>query len=137
MTKLHVLRPRVPTGPLTRGECSTWVLPCRLRSCRYNLGHESLTRSKGRPSSSRPLDGCALDVADAGPNSQEAVASAIGVTLSGEKAIEARAIRRAARNDIAIKLNEEHEERGDVDGARYPNTDGLAPGGDRRKGKTA
>ena len=123
MTKLHVLRPGIPTGPLTRGECREWERVCRLRSCRYNLGHESLTEAHGggKPATRpRPVDGCALDVADCGPSSIEAVASALGVSRSRAGQIEDAAMRKLARLQMAQRAYAESDGQADRAGASLP-----------------
>lgn len=123
MTKLHVLRPAIPRGPVTRGECRTWTLPCRLRSCRYNLGHESLTEPHGGGKSAtrpRPLEGCALDVADHGESSLEAVASAVGVSRSRAGQIEEAALRKLMRVSAAERAYRESEGQADRAGASLP-----------------
>lgn len=115
MTKLHVLRPAIPRGPVTRGECRTWTLPCRLRACRYNLGH----REPGQWHRG-PTDGCALDVAEAGPSSEAATASALGMTVVTARTTLASGLRKMQRATLAQQLYRESEGQADRAGASLP-----------------
>ena len=115
MTRRHL----VLAAPLTRGECREWTLPCRLVGCRHNLGHEDADMRFGPRARVRPEDGCSLDVADAGPSSDRAVASAMGVSRSRVDHLTHRALRKLAAHSRARALRE-HESRADLEGAAWP-----------------
>jgi hypothetical protein len=77
MTKLHVLRPGIPTGPLTRGECREWQFQCALTGCRFNLrNEESREHIPGCEPAPVPMStvvryrSCALNIAEEIPEAK-------------------------------------------------------------------
>lgn len=149
MTNLHVLRPHVPTGPLTRGECREWVLPCNLTGCRYNMRHQDVrAHGPGRPylpfteSAIATFRSCVLNAAEEPPapsadgedasrskggawRSQGDVAAMLGCTKQAIDNVEHSAYRRLAKNSVAMGLYKDSKSGNDATGAVYPNTDGL------------
>ena len=148
MTKLHVLRPELPTGPLTRGECrDVWQLTCNLVGCRYNLRHaDRKDGDDGGTPTPVPVAtimryrSCALNIADEPPaprtrreptvtkmvkapltmRTQEDVAALLGVTREAVKFIEARALRKLAQATAAQRAYRESEGIADRVGAALP-----------------
>lgn len=79
VTKLHVLRPHLPTGPVRRGECSGWQFQCNLVGCRYNLRHADRKEGDdGGTPTPVPMAtvmryrSCALNIADEPPEMKPA-----------------------------------------------------------------
>lgn len=150
MSKLHILRPQIPTGPVTRGECrDTWTLTCNLVGCRYNLRHQDRARGEGgNPPTPVPLStvvryrSCALNIAEEIPSSDMApvkprktvatarvahgmrtqweVAQLLGVTHQAVQNIEERALRKLLRHSAAERAYQESEGQADRAGASLP-----------------
>lgn len=88
--------------PQTRGECAQGPRPCPWVSCRFSLyldstpsGNFKLNFPDLEPWELKPS--CALDVADAGGVTLEAVAAALNVTREMVRQIEVSALRKFAR----------------------------------------
>ena len=128
MTKLHVLRPGIPTGPLTRGECRTWQFQCALTGCRFNLRHDDRVPAghPGRPPAVVPMAtivryrSCALNVADEGERTLDEVADMVGVTDSAVGQTVERALRKLLRMTAAERAYRESEGQADRAGASLP-----------------
>ena len=75
--------------PATRAECINGPRPCPHETCRYHL-----TREIKKTKRADDDETCALDVADGGPHSLEALAQTLHVTRERIRQIEANALER-------------------------------------------
>lgn len=71
-----------PRPPPTRGDCATLPRPCPALRCRWHLGAESEFRGYS----------CALDLADRGGMTMEAVADVLAVSKARVGQLEAEAL---------------------------------------------
>jgi hypothetical protein len=83
----------------TRAECSTVPRPCGFILCKYNLKPER----RGPVPAEAPS--CALDVADAGGVTLEAIGGMLGVTRERIRQIEGRALRHFGERIRALGLD--------------------------------
>lgn len=87
--------------PQTRGECANGPRPCPWVSCRWHLAVEvtdiGSLRVDKRIGNDVDLEAlpetCALDVADRGETTLEAISELLGMTKEGVRQIEIRALR--------------------------------------------
>lgn len=75
--------------PATRAECLNGPRPCPYETCRYHL-----TREIKKTKRSDDDETCALDVADGGPHSLEALAQTLHVTRERIRQIESDGLTR-------------------------------------------
>lgn len=103
----------LPTRPLTRGECADVPRPCPFVSCVHHL-YLDVSDTGGLKLNFPDLDpgdlpssrSCALDIADDGGITLEAVGEAMNVTRERVRQIEIRAL---ARIKAASEMLEEHD----------------------------
>lgn len=95
------VRPRQASErPRTRGECVDGPRPCPWTSCLYHLAEDvqavarrqASRTGKAPPTLAEMVETCALDVADLGGVSNEAVGVALGMTRENVRQIEAKAL---------------------------------------------
>lgn len=79
--------------PKTRGDCAAGPRPCLWAGCRYHLLLDvtpagTIFLADGHDDPSRLKATCALDVAESGPQTLEAIAATIGTTRERVRQIE-------------------------------------------------
>lgn len=106
--------------PRTRGECVDGPRPCPWVSCRFHILVETIRYSPfgNKRDQKRFLekleelveedllgmeDTCALDVADEGPQTLEAIGKMMGMTRERVRQIETQALLRARRRGLELK----------------------------------
>jgi len=95
--------------PRTRGECAGVPRPCPFVSCRYHLYLETVDSGSLKINfPDREVcdmeHSCALDLADSGAKSLEAIAQAMNLTRERVRQLEERAMKRAEENPDFRKL---------------------------------
>jgi len=87
--------------PRTRAECAEVPRPCPYVSCRWHLYIEARRESIKLNFPGLEVwelsESCALDVADSGPHTLEAIAQILGVTNERVRQLEARAIAKLSK----------------------------------------
>lgn len=98
--RFSLIPPRGNALPATRGECRNGPRPCPLVRCKWHLYLDVLDNGKSIKLNHPTLEpwelgeSCALDVAERGPQTLEAVAVVVNLTRERVRQIEDRAQRR-------------------------------------------
>lgn len=77
--------------PVTRADCAMVTRPCPWVECRYHLGPEVNSLA---PADFEPPESCALDVADAGPRTEEQIGELFACTRQSIQWCQRRALRK-------------------------------------------
>lgn len=113
------------TRPKNRSECASGFRPCPFVGCRYHLALDvgpegrngrSVTIPKGLMSDPadvlyRMPDTCALDVADRGPQTLDAIGNTLGVTKERIRQIEVSLLEKLKRRRGVFPVREDVEGR--------------------------
>lgn len=105
-----ILYPETPERPRTRGDCREGVRPCPFVGCRHHLYLDVLPSGAVIVNSEGEVwdmkETCALDVADRGDHTLDAVGEVLGCTREAIRLVEVQALVRFRRRSRFLAHDE-------------------------------